>query len=106
MGGPRAIAEALVQSGVRQTFGEPVIYVIAGSPSSIRATFLEAFELIRTDADGMEVASVAPALRVVLADLPAAPERDHVWKVRGRTYFVESVEEDGHLGAVLIGRRA
>lgn len=96
----------LAQRSTQQLLTERSTYVSQpGAPGEKTGSVRVAFEALHVPLgflDGLEVGTLGPAVGVLLAELPGsvALKGDSV-TVRGETYTVHAVEEDGQGGAWL-----
>lgn len=85
----------------RTTFGESVSYTPSGgSPATIQGVFNAKTVMLE---DGVPVQSKIPTLMIRLADLGEdfSPSRLDTVVIRGVTYGVKEIDEDGEGGAHL-----
>lgn len=93
-----------VLEACKGTFGETVSYTPAGgSAESITGIFNAKTQVVE---DGLPVILDQPNLGVVLADLSSAPRVGDTVVVRGVSYRVSNVENDGEGGSVLSLQKA
>lgn len=96
---------SLTAESIRDTFGATVTYTPQGGvAASITAIFRAAHQLVEVQG-GEPITTVAPILKVVLADLAATPRQNDTVAVSGATYKVGDVRPDGNGIALLVLRR-
>ena len=83
------------------SFGEDVTYTPSGgAPDVISGIYNSVHEAI--DEQGVVVSTVHPNLGIRLSDLAAEPGPEDTVVIRGNTFEVTSVAEDGEGGATLL----
>lgn len=85
-----AVIEAL-----KSVHGETIIFKGDGSLSH---SFTGVFDESYTEPDpqtGQKITSQRPSVVLALGDLPARPEREDQFLIRGKLYLVRKIEPDG-----------
>lgn len=96
---------AMVGSAARDAFATTVLYrPEGGAPIAIAAIF-HAEHAEAGLAGGVPVATTAPVLDVLLADLPVEPEEGDTLTIAGSDYRVVDIRPDGMGGAKLLLHR-
>lgn len=95
-----------IWDSLKSHFGETITYTPAvGDPVEIQAMIDKAF-ISLDPASGAAQVSTKPMIGVKKADLEADPKADDTVEMRGATYRVVEVQDDGQAGWDLILHKA
>ena len=97
------LANRALKAGIR-VMGEPITLTRSNTTYEIKGVFQESFKVIDPQT-GMPVNSQQPVLGVNLSDLSIVPRRGDTVSVRGVSYRVRDIQEDGHTGMTLLLQR-